>query len=126
RIIASDLEPWYRVSVAQDVQERAAWERDHGDRDPLGSLLGGDAPPAEDLMRSVVRDGLLPAARTDAVVFRAFLRGFNLLSSPTAFMEDPDVAARLLAVWQERDTRPVVAAEGPTQGEFAGLLAAAA
>ncbi|TML37403.1 MAG: FAD-dependent oxidoreductase [Actinobacteria bacterium] len=125
-IIASDLEPWYRVSVAQDLQERAAWERDHGDRDSLGTLLGGDAPPAEDLMRSIVRDGLLPAARTDAVVLRAFLRGLNLLSSPTAFMEDPDVAARVLAVWQERDTRPAAAVEGPTKDEFLGILAAAA
>ena len=77
-------------------------------------------------MRSIVRDGLLPAARTDAVVLRAFLRGLNLLSSPTAFMEDPDVAARVLAVWQERDTRPAAAVEGPTKDEFLGILAAAA
>jgi 2-polyprenyl-6-methoxyphenol hydroxylase-like FAD-dependent oxidoreductase len=125
-IIARDLEPWYRVSVAQDLQERAAWERDHGGPSSLGAVHGGDGPPAEDLMRSIVRDGLLPAARTDAVVLRAFLRGLNLLSSPTAFMEDPDVAARVLAVWQARDTRPAETVEGPTKDEFLGILAAAA
>ena len=42
--------------------------------------------PPEDpraFMQEVFRDGLLPAMRTSPVVFRAFLRWFNLLARPT-------------------------------------------
>jgi 2-polyprenyl-6-methoxyphenol hydroxylase-like FAD-dependent oxidoreductase len=119
RIVADQLEPWYRVSVAQDLQERAAWERDHGEGDGAG---GADEEP----MRSLVRDGLLPAARTDAVVLRAFLRGLNLLDAPMAFLQDADVVSRVLAVWQERDKRPPAVAEGPTKPELLDMLASAA
>ena len=42
----------------------------------------GEEFPSEDpraFMQTIFRDGLLPALRTSPVVFRAFLRWFNLL-----------------------------------------------
>ena len=57
-------------------------------------------------MRGVFRDGLLPALRRDPVVLRAFFRSLNLLTAPNAMVKDPDVGARVLAVWQDRDNRP--------------------
>ena len=76
-------------------------------------------------MRAVLRDGLLPALRCDAVVLRAFVRSFNLLSPPDALVKDPDVSARVLAVWQDRDNRPPEEPLGPaTRAELLGILAA--
>ena len=70
----------------------------------------GEAPEPDDdatrsevqrkFMRSVLREGLLPALRTDATVFRAFLRGFNLLVSPEALMQDTEVMAKVLEAYQ--------------------------
>ena len=73
-------------------------------------------------MRSVMRDGLLPAVRTDAVVFRAFLRSFNLLATPDLLMSDPDLIGRVLAVWQDRDNRPPEPSLGPRRRELLSAL----
>ena len=76
-------------------------------------------------MRSVFRDGLLPALRTDAVVLRAFFRSFNLLTSPEAMATDPDVGARVLAAWQDRDNRPPEPLLGPKRrADLVALLPA--
>ena len=64
-------------------------------------------------MRAVFRDGLVPALRRDPVVMRAFFRALNLLTAPDAIVKDPDVAARVLAVWQDRDNRPPEPDLGP-------------
>ena len=64
-------------------------------------------------MRAVFRDGLLPALRRDVVVLRAFFRSLNLLTAPDAMVKDPDVGARVLTVWQDRDNRPPEPALGP-------------
>ena len=77
-------------------------------------------------MRSVFRDGLLPALRTDIHVVRAFLRVFNLLVPPDALMKDPDVIARVLAAWRGRDQRAPLEMPGPARSEMVVLLQRAA
>jgi hypothetical protein len=72
--------------------------------------------PAEDpraFMQAVFRDGLLPAMRTSPVVFRAFLRWFNLLVTPEALMADADVVADVMAAYQDRDNHPTPVPLGP-------------
>ena len=73
-------------------------------------------------MRSVLREGLLPALRTDATVFRAFLRGFNLLSSPDALMQDTEVMAKVLEAYQSRDEREPDPPLGPERTEMLQIL----
>ena len=73
-------------------------------------------------MRSVLREGLLPALRTDATVFRAFLRGFNLLTSPEALMQDTEVMAKVLEAYQSRDEREPDPPLGPDRAELLELL----
>ena len=51
-------------------------------------------------MADLVRDGVRPAIRLDPEVYRAFLRMFNLLTPPDILMTDPDLVARVLAVYQ--------------------------
>jgi len=115
-VTRAELDPWYGTAVAQDRAWRsaaraAAGGGAEGGVGTEGGAGGGqgeddDAPDSasgEDIdLRSVVRQGLLPAAAADATVLRAFLRAFNLLEAPTALVDDADVVARVLAVWQER------------------------
>ena len=85
-----------------------------------------DAAPFVDpseFVRSLLRDGLLPAMRVDPVVLRAFLRMFNLLTPPDSLMNDADVISRVMAVYQDRDNRPPEPALGPDRDGFLSELA---
>lgn len=77
-------------------------------------------------LRSVFRDGLLPALRTDIEVVRAFMRVFNLLVPPDAMMTNSDVIGRVLAAWRARSDRPAVEFPGPERAAMLELLARAA
>lgn len=100
---AAELVPWYDAAVAQDAESQAVAEGGVG----FGSL---------------VRDGLLPAARRDARVLRAFLRAFNLLEPPTSTMSDTYVVAKVLEAYQERETR-VPLRLGPPRSELLAAIA---
>ena len=64
----------------------------------------------------------MPAVRYDAVVWRAFVRTFNLLDSPAKMLEDGDVVSRILAAYNDRDNRPEPDPLGPPRKELVGLL----
>jgi 2-polyprenyl-6-methoxyphenol hydroxylase-like FAD-dependent oxidoreductase len=106
--LRAEILPWYVSGVAQDAEARRV----------AAALLVGDDPDGDvsdprTFQRAVLRDGLLPAIRTDAVVLRKFFRSFNLLDAPDAMIADADVGARVLTAWQERDNRPPEPAMGP-------------
>jgi 2-polyprenyl-6-methoxyphenol hydroxylase-like FAD-dependent oxidoreductase len=105
-----EILPWYRAAVAQDAATRAD--------------LAGEPGADENPLRAMLRDGLLPAVRIDAVVFRAFLRMMNLLEPPESLMSDMDVIGRVMAVYQARDERPPEAPLGPPRREMLAALAA--
>jgi 2-polyprenyl-6-methoxyphenol hydroxylase-like FAD-dependent oxidoreductase len=107
-----EIEPWYRSSVEQDREARRV----------AAALLAGEDPypDASDpraFARSVFRDGLAPALRSDQYVLRAFLRNLNLLSAPDALLRDTDVSERVFAVLQTKDERPPEPALGPATRE---------
>jgi 2-polyprenyl-6-methoxyphenol hydroxylase-like FAD-dependent oxidoreductase len=102
-----EVEPWYQAAIAQDRQARAAAAGEVDDDDP---------------MRAIMRDGLLPAMRTDNVVLRAFLRTFNLLTTPDALLRDPDVIGRVLTAYQDRENRPPEPVLGPPREELVAQL----
>lgn len=106
------IEPWFGAALAQDRHDRMAAEEEVEDG-PVG-------------VGSLMRHGLLPAARTDPVVFRAFMRAFNLLDPPDAIMRDPQVVMRIMAIWQDRAHRDPPARLGPDRGELLESLAGAA
>ena len=116
-LVQAQVVPWYRNSVQQDAAARSVSERILAGLPP-----DGDPDDPQTMIRSVIREGLLPAVRTDAVVYRAFMRSLNLLSTPDALMTDPDVMGRVMAVWQDRANRPPEPSLGPDRRE--DLLAA--
>jgi 2-polyprenyl-6-methoxyphenol hydroxylase-like FAD-dependent oxidoreductase len=113
-----EVEPWYRATVDRDRLERRsrnqAVEVDEEE---------ADGPFDDDTMLSLLREGVLPAAGTDPVVFRAFLRVSNLLAPPDSLMHDADVVARVFAVWQQRGDRPPPPPLGPDRDELLRILA---
>jgi 2-polyprenyl-6-methoxyphenol hydroxylase-like FAD-dependent oxidoreductase len=117
--VRTEIEPWYRSSVAQDAEARRV----------AAALLAGEDPEDGDdpraFMRSVFREGLVPALRRDAIVLRAFVRNLNLLTPPDALIRDAEVGARVLAVWQERDRREPETPLGPkTRAELVAAITA--
>ena len=108
--LRAEIMPWYRAGVEQDAEGRRVAAALLAGQDP-----DGDTSDPRTFMRSVFRDGLVPAMRTDAVVLRAFFRSLNLLTSPDAMMKDADVGARVFAVWQDRENRPPEPTLGPAR-----------
>ena len=106
-------------------------EQDREARRVSAAMLAGEDPYADAsdpraFTRSVLRDGLAPALRTDQVVLRAFVRNLNLLSPPDALLTDADFGARVFAVLQTKDDRPPEPSLGPaTRAEFLASLPAA-
>jgi 2-polyprenyl-6-methoxyphenol hydroxylase-like FAD-dependent oxidoreductase len=105
-----EMVPWFRSAVMQDAQARAQHEE-----------LSSEDPRA--FMQSVFRDGLLPAMRTSPIVFRAFLRWFNLLVTPEALMADPEIVSEVLAAYQDRENRPPGPVLGPDRATLLTQLA---
>ena len=122
--VEREVVPWYEGQRAQDRDAIAVAEAIRDGRDPFSpNREDGTVDPAG-YMRSVLRDGFVPALREDVTVLRAFMRIFNLLEAPADLMKDPSLLARVLAVYQRREERaPLVV--GPTRDEAVGQLAAA-
>ncbi len=99
--VTAELKPWVMQTMQTDADARRV----------ATAILNGEDPDADQtdprtFMRSVFRDGLRPAMRTDVTVLRGFFRNFNLLTPPDALAKDPDFGARVLQAYQERDSRP--------------------
>jgi 2-polyprenyl-6-methoxyphenol hydroxylase-like FAD-dependent oxidoreductase len=119
--LRAEIHPWYRSSVEQDREARRVAAALLAGEDPYG-----DASDPRAFTRSVLRDGLAPALRSDQVVLRAFVRNLNLLSPPDALLSDADFGARVFAVLQTKDERPPEPSLGPaTRAEFIAALPAA-
>jgi 2-polyprenyl-6-methoxyphenol hydroxylase-like FAD-dependent oxidoreductase len=112
--------PWYRASVHQDRLNRDQAEREQAIA--AGTIDADAEPDANQFAQEVMRDGLLPAVRTDPEVFRAFIRAFNLLTTPDALLTDADVFGRVLAAYQDRENRPPEPVLGPPRDEMLELL----
>ena len=118
--LRSDILPWYRAGVEQDREARRV----------AAALLAGDDPDGDTtdprtFMRGVFREGLVPALRIDPVVLRAFFRSLNLLDPPDAMTADPEIGARVFAVWQTREQRPPEQPLGPSsRSDLLALIAA--
>ena len=121
---AEAIEPWYRASVSQDRMHRAEAAQQRAELDGVAPPPIDDDPEAQQrlFMRSVLREGLMPALRTDPAVFRAFLRGFNLLASPEALLQDADVMAVVLESWQTRNDRDPDPPLGPDRADLLARL----
>jgi 2-polyprenyl-6-methoxyphenol hydroxylase-like FAD-dependent oxidoreductase len=96
-LTAVELEPWYHASVAQD-------------------RLRPDDPAAG------LQAAFFSAVRSDADVWRAFMRTFNLLAPPDAMLTDPVVQAKVLEAAAAGDLGPVLVEGAPSRDETLAII----
>jgi 2-polyprenyl-6-methoxyphenol hydroxylase-like FAD-dependent oxidoreductase len=109
-----EVRPWYAAAVAQDRMNKET-----------GHENGRETGRKDARFGDVLRDGLAPALRTDARVFRAFVRTFNLLDPPDTLVTDPDIVGRILAAYEQRHQRPPEPPLGPRRAELVDQLSLA-
>ena len=83
---------------------------------------GSQNPKA--FMRSLLKEGLLPALREDLVLLRTFLRTIHLLDPPGDLLKDPTVLQRVLDSYARRDQREKTP-PGPSRAALLERFAAA-
>ena len=114
--VRTELEPHYALAVRQDT-----------DRMKMHAAMHDGAEP--DAVASATRDfifnGLIPATRVDADVFRAFFRAFNMLDAPDALMANQKVVQGAMTAHAQKDQRPPAPKLGPDRDEFLAVMAAA-
>ncbi|MAI79311.1 MAG: hypothetical protein CL917_10245 [Deltaproteobacteria bacterium] len=120
-----EIVPWYENMRVQDrgAQEMAQMEESGEDAYEFQRPDGSVDPKA--YMRSLLRDGVMPAMQEDIVVMRALMRVFNMLEAPNDILAQPDLLPRILAVWQRRGERKSVRM-GPSRRELIGEIESAA
>jgi 2-polyprenyl-6-methoxyphenol hydroxylase-like FAD-dependent oxidoreductase len=111
-----ELDPWFRAAVLQDEESKAAAAA------AAGSAVAADDDDQRAMLRSLMRDGLFPALQTSPIVFRAFLRWFNLLARPDALISDGEVISEVMVAYAARDSRPPPPSFGPTRDELLAVL----
>ena len=93
------------MEAGVSVQGLTVAAANHADTDPFDFQRDDGSVDPADYMRSMLRDGLVPALREDLHVLRAFMRVFNLLEQPRDLLADPKLLGRIMAIWQQRDRR---------------------
>jgi len=106
-----ELMPWYRASVQGDARNRR--------------IAHGEASEEDEFLGTILKE-VGPAMRTDPVLFRAFLRMFNLLEAPDSLMTNPDLLGRVMEAFQTRDQREPDPPLGPPREELLATLGLAA
>lgn len=123
--IERDLVPAWKGLRDQDRATADLASIEETGEDPYSFQRADGSVDPKAYMRSLLRDGLVPALEEDIVVLRAAMRAFNLLTDATDLMKDPDLFARVLAAWNrrgEREQRKL----GPGRDELVALFDRAA
>jgi 2-polyprenyl-6-methoxyphenol hydroxylase-like FAD-dependent oxidoreductase len=102
-----ELLPWYVASVVADARNRR--------------IATGESKPEDELFGTILKD-VMPAMRTDPVLFRAFIRMFNLLAAPESLMSDPELIGRVMDLYQRKDEFEQPDPLGPTRDEMLSAL----
>jgi 2-polyprenyl-6-methoxyphenol hydroxylase-like FAD-dependent oxidoreductase len=92
-------------------------QMDQAGADPSGfAQFGADNEAARSMA------AVFTAAMTDPVLGRGFARFWNLLSTPTDLMADPELVSRLTEVMASPDDWPASPPEGPSRAELLEAL----
>lgn len=103
--VSREIVPWYEATRAQDRDAREVGRMHREGRDPFATQREDGSVDPKAYMRSVLRDGLVPALREDIEVMRAFMRIFNLLEAPQDLMKNPTLFSKVLAAYNRREQR---------------------
>ncbi len=119
--IERDVVPWYAVQLQQDRDAVDVAEAQRRGENPYQVVREDGTNNPKAFMRSVLREGLLPALQEDITLMRIFMRTMNLLEKPNDLMSNPEVMQRVMASYQKREQRPPVF-QGPGRSEMLEIL----
>ena len=102
-----ELMPWYKASVAGDARNRR--------------IAHGEASPEDEFFGTILKE-VGPAMRKDPVLFRAFMRMFNLLEDPDSLMTNPELIGKVMEAYQDRENREPEPPLGPPREELLAAL----
>ena len=126
--VERNVVPWYELQLAQDADAVAVAEAQQRGEDPFQVANPDGTQNPKAFMRSLIREGLVPALQEDLALLRIFLRAINLLDSPRDLMKNPIVLQGVLASYAKRGQREKVVL-GPSREamlqRFAALEASA-
>jgi 2-polyprenyl-6-methoxyphenol hydroxylase-like FAD-dependent oxidoreductase len=122
--IEREIVPWYVATLAQDRDGIEVNQTQQAGTDPYEFQREDGTVDTRAYMRSLLRDGLVPALREDLTLLRAFMRVFNLLESPTDLMKDPQILQKVLQSFERRGEREQQV-RGPSRTEMVEQLSAA-
>jgi 2-polyprenyl-6-methoxyphenol hydroxylase-like FAD-dependent oxidoreductase len=122
--VERDIAPWYQLQLQQDADAIDVAEAQQRGEDPyqLMNADGSNNPKA--FMRSILKEGLVPALGENLTLLRIFMRAMNLLEPPGELMKDPRVMPALIESYNRRGDREMPY-EGPRRGEMVEILAKA-
>jgi 2-polyprenyl-6-methoxyphenol hydroxylase-like FAD-dependent oxidoreductase len=126
--VERDIVPWYKMQLAQDADAIEVAEAQQRGEDPFQTTNPDGTQNPKAFMRSLLKEGLVPALREDLPLLRIFMRAMNLLDQPRDLMKNPVVIQSLLASYARRDQREKVYLGPPREGmleRFAALGAGA-
>lgn len=121
--VERDIVPWYELQVTQDADAIDVSEAQLRGDDPYREKNDDGSNNPKGFVRTLIREGLLPALEEDQLVLRKFLRMMNLLEPPGDIMQDPVVMQRMLDSYGRRAERPKRRL-GPSRNEMLERLEA--
>lgn len=114
--VRTELEPHFDLSCRQDADRIKLHTARHEGTEPDAMAVA---------THDFIMNGLLPATRVDADVFRAFFRSFNMLDAPSQLFADPKVLAAVGAAHATQHERPPLPDLGPPREELLAVISAA-
>jgi 2-polyprenyl-6-methoxyphenol hydroxylase-like FAD-dependent oxidoreductase len=106
--VERNVVPWYEMQLAQDADAIEVAEAQQRGEDPFRTTNPDGTQNPKAFVRSLLKEGLMPALREDLPLLRIFMRAMNLLDSPRDLMRNPVVLQGLLASYAKRDQREKV------------------
>jgi 2-polyprenyl-6-methoxyphenol hydroxylase-like FAD-dependent oxidoreductase len=117
--------PWYQLQLGQDADSIAVAEAHQRGEDPYATTNPDGTNNPKAFVRSLIREGLMPALREDLSLLRTFMRTLHLLDPPGDLMKRPEVMQTVLASYQKRGEREELKQkDGPSRSEMVELLGA--
>jgi hypothetical protein len=121
--VERNIVPWYQMQLAQDADAIEIAEAQQRGEDPFQTANADGTQNPKAFVRSLLKEGLMPALREDLRLLRIFMRAMNLLETPRDLMKNPVVMQCLLASYAKRDQREKVVL-GPSREEMVERFAA--
>lgn len=118
-----NIVPWYQMQLAQDADAIEVAEAQQRGEDPFRPTNPNGTQNPKAFMRSLLKEGLMPALREDLALLRVFLRAMNLLEAPGDLFRNPIVMQSLLASYAKREQREQLVF-GPTRDAMIERFAA--